>query len=196
MADAIAKTASDLEGGDYNTRFLPSPAQIALALIILNSKPSQLSLQGQWVELDPRMTANFIGVDYLDQLDSYVQLGRRDKPAEVDAHLDGITFWKRAYEKSESTQVRLLDRIHELENHHDMQELGKKGAEVADLPVTTKRKRGNEPATKANSQSKRRGAIPSTWQPPDPHLNVQSDILQGVTTGMTDGRTLSRPSTI
>ncbi|KAL9106148.1 MAG: hypothetical protein Q9227_008796 [Pyrenula ochraceoflavens] len=69
---------------------------------------------------------------------------------------DGTAYWKQAYESSEATHAKLLDRIHELEN---AQNPAFEGTEVAVPAVTDKGKKKRQaavPAQKANSQAKRR----------------------------------------
>ncbi|KAL4795982.1 hypothetical protein BDV19DRAFT_388694 [Aspergillus venezuelensis] len=86
----------------------PSPAQLALALAIVKSKPSGRNLR-----------------DYILQIRASIKFSR---PAEVfkspEKFFDSVSFWKQAYEKSEAEQSKLQDRVFELEQRS--QELAEK----------------------------------------------------------------------
>ncbi|KAI5285551.1 hypothetical protein KEM52_002394 [Ascosphaera acerosa] len=95
----------------------PSPAQLALALTIVKTRPRQLDIR-----------------EYLLSLRSCIKSGRHTQPPaqrayeeqprecgaehvelDADKRIDSITFWRQAYEKSEAAQAALLDRIYDLE---------------------------------------------------------------------------------
>ena len=153
----------------------PPSAQVALALIILRSKPCGLSLEGLCPF--PRFTdlANF-STDYFSQLRRHVRDGPQRTSAQEDQHLDSTEFWKQAYETSEAAQAKLLDRIYELEQNQTS--LGN-GLTVLDMPVSPiamkKGKRKNETVTKANSQSKRRIVLAKTPMPRDAVTEESAD---------------------
>jgi hypothetical protein len=128
---------------------LPSAAQIALALIVLKSRPDGMSLE-----------------DYFGQLRQRIL--PRSTPPENHEHLDSIAFWKQAYEESEAAQTKLLDRIYELEQDQNMANNGQAFREMPASAITlNRRKRKSETMAKANSQSKRRAVLAKTPQPPD-----------------------------
>jgi hypothetical protein len=96
-------------------------------------------------------------------------------PREEREHLDSIAFWKQAYEQSEAAQTKLLDRIYELEQDQTTPRDGLAFPEVPASPIPTrKRKRNNETAAKANSQSKRRDLMAKTLRSPE---SVKGDAL-------------------
>jgi hypothetical protein len=128
---------------------LPSPAQIALALIVLKSKPNGMSLEDYFGQLRQRV------------LPRSSALGNHER-------LDSVAFWKQAYEESEAAQAKLLDRIYELEQDQSMANNALTFVEMSASPVTRNRhKRKSEAIAKANSQSKRRNVLPKTPQPPN-----------------------------
>ena len=138
----------------------PSPAQVALALIILKSKPVELSL-----------------AEYFDQLRKHIRNGPRDTSAPDHEHIDSVSFWKQAYERSEVAQANLLDRIYELEQHQKPQDSRSKIFDLLDIPITGKRKRGKEAVAKANCQSTRRAAPAKPSQPSKTNLGEAASTI-------------------
>ncbi|KAL4940888.1 hypothetical protein BDV06DRAFT_230054 [Aspergillus oleicola] len=84
------------------TTISPSPAQLALALAIVKSKPAGRDLK-----------------EYILQIRASIKPSR---PAEVfhspEKFFDSVSFWKQAYEKSEVEQSKLHDCIFELEQRN------------------------------------------------------------------------------
>ena len=130
--------------------------------------------------------------EYFAKLREHISSGRR--PSSEHEYLDSITFWKKAYEESEAAQAKLLDRIYELEQGHaldqhkyDLFDLPQ-DPEVPVLEGLGKRKRGSEPAAKANSQSKRLAVSRNTAHVADvdPHtlLPVSKAIIARDSDGM------------
>ena len=158
----------------------PPPAQVALALIILKSKPCGLSLEGLFPF--PCLTdLAYFSTDYFSQLRRHVRESPQRTSAQEDQHLDSTVFWKQAYETSEASQAKLLDRIYELEQN---QALPGNGLTVLDVPASPiamkKGKRKNETVTKANSQSKRR-IVPAKMPLPRDNL-IEGPVDPGRTT--------------
>ncbi|KAL4930829.1 uncharacterized protein BDV17DRAFT_289263 [Aspergillus undulatus] len=86
-----------------DSTFSPSPAQFALALAIVKSKPAGRDLKEYILQIRASITAS--------------------KSAEIshspDKFFDSVAFWKQAYEKSEAEQSKLHDRIFELEQRNE-----------------------------------------------------------------------------
>lgn len=115
--------------------------------------------------------------DYFKELRKHVCIGRRSPDSGLHEHLDSTSFWKQAYEKSEAAQVKLLDKIYELEQFSTKEQ---DKWDIFELPPdpdcvsaqhTGKRKRGIEVTAKANSQSKRK-CLP--LKPPIPKSSHES----------------------
>ncbi len=145
---SISTAAFDQDGTRATLGPSPSQAQIALALILLRSKPLGLSLE-----------------EYFDQLRKHIRSGSQGACATDHEHLDSIAFWKQAYEESEAAQAELLDKIYELEHHQNAQDSRAMIFDIPEKPANGRLKRGNEAVAKANSQSKRRAVPAQTSQP-------------------------------
>ncbi|KAL9618049.1 MAG: hypothetical protein Q9160_007178 [Pyrenula sp. 1 TL-2023] len=81
-------------------------------------------------------------------------------------HFDGTAYWRQAFQKSESAQAQLLDKLYEMEQERDAH-LNSVDVHQTTSAVKGKRKRGTEPTQprKANSQAKRRAASSQTALP-------------------------------
>ncbi|OJD21119.1 hypothetical protein ACJ73_07545 [Blastomyces percursus] len=87
---------------DWNSCCPPSQLQLALALAIVKSKPSNTTIK-----------------DHILKIRQHIHDGKAYHAPELpEKHLDSITFWREAYEKSESAQSKLLDKIYELEQRN------------------------------------------------------------------------------
>ncbi|EGC44491.1 conserved hypothetical protein [Histoplasma capsulatum var. duboisii H88] len=87
---------------DWTSRCSPSHPQLALALAIVKSKPSNTTIK-----------------DHILEIRRHIHDGKAYRcPEFPEKHLDSITFWREAYEKSESAQSTLLDKIYELEQRN------------------------------------------------------------------------------
>ncbi|EEH22781.1 hypothetical protein PABG_04992 [Paracoccidioides brasiliensis Pb03] len=79
-----------------------SQSQLALALAIVKSKPSHITVK-----------------DHILSIRRNICNGRNHHAPEMpEKYLDSITFWREAYEKSESAQSKLLDKVYELEQQN------------------------------------------------------------------------------
>lgn len=104
----------------------PSNAQLALALSILKSKPASVSVKGRqsspvslkppWIFANPYQR---LPSEHILSIRQYITSGKRQDVADSgslpERHLDSVTFWRDAYETSESEQSKLHDRIYDLE---------------------------------------------------------------------------------
>ncbi|KAL5343086.1 hypothetical protein BJX70DRAFT_207305 [Aspergillus crustosus] len=81
----------------------PSPAQLALALAIVKTKPPGSGM-----------------TEYVLQIRQNIKSSRdADISLSPEMFFDSVTFWKQAYEKSEAENSKLLDRTYELEQRRD-----------------------------------------------------------------------------
>ncbi|KAF3483444.1 uncharacterized protein GIQ15_02768 [Arthroderma uncinatum] len=82
----------------------PSQFQLALALAVVKSKPSDTSIR-----------------EHILKLRNYISTGKRTyvETSGQENHLDSTAFWREAYEKSEAAQSKLLDKIYELEQRNE-----------------------------------------------------------------------------
>ncbi|KAL2011507.1 hypothetical protein VTN00DRAFT_4225 [Thermoascus crustaceus] len=115
-----------------NTVAAPSPAQLALALAIVKLKPANVDIK-----------------DHILQIRQHIKSGRDPHLASApEKHLDSIAFWQQAYEKSESAQSKLLDRIYELEQRNEALLARMKQTSPAEreapVPASKKRKANDE----------------------------------------------------
>ncbi|EED22014.1 hypothetical protein TSTA_092600 [Talaromyces stipitatus ATCC 10500] len=121
---------------------VPSQAQLALAIAIVNSKPANISV-----------------IDHLQQIRLHIKASRNHSPPSTnssDKYFDSVAFWKQAYTKAEATQSVLNDRIYELEQRIETLKLKlKQDDSVCDTPERGKRKGSREP-TVPDSQRKRK----------------------------------------
>ncbi|KAK2776252.1 hypothetical protein FQN53_002750 [Emmonsiellopsis sp. PD_33] len=117
----------------------PSQTQLALALAIVKSKPPNVALK-----------------DHILQTRQHIHNGGNPHSSTTeDKHLDSITFWREAYEKSESAQSKLQDRIYELEQRNEALTLRGEGKNSAGTNPSTKRKSdGDLPTTVSRSQKR------------------------------------------
>ncbi|KAK2804232.1 hypothetical protein FQN51_002321 [Onygenales sp. PD_10] len=125
---------------DRSSRFCPpSQTQLALALAIVKSKPPNVALK-----------------DHILQTRQHIHNGgNQHSNTTEDKHLDSITFWREAYEKSESAQSKLQDRIYELEQRNEALTLRGEGKNSAGTNPSTKRKSdGDLPTTVSRSQKR------------------------------------------
>ncbi|KAL1966825.1 hypothetical protein VTN77DRAFT_3790 [Rasamsonia byssochlamydoides] len=118
----------------------PSPAQLALALAIVKSKPASIDVK-----------------------EHILQIRTQIKPAKnsqrmlaSEKYFDSVAFWKRAYAESEAAQSKLLDRIYDLEQRNESL-LVKLKPESADGHVqgSEKRKMSSDPGASAAAARKR-----------------------------------------
>ncbi|KAK2754563.1 hypothetical protein FQN54_006964 [Arachnomyces sp. PD_36] len=110
-------------GLTMNSNGTPSNAQLALALAVVKFKPSNTTIK-----------------DYILGIRGHIKGGRQERDWNVpESHLESIAFWQQAYEKSESAQSQLLDRIYELERRNDalMDRLRPVGSEVTQSSFQT-----------------------------------------------------------
>ncbi|KAL1886471.1 hypothetical protein Plec18167_000402 [Paecilomyces lecythidis] len=83
--------------------FPPSQSQLALALAIVKLKPTNIDIK-----------------DHILQIRELIKPGRDPvRTSFPEKHLDSVSFWQQAYEKSEASQSKLLDRIYELEQRNE-----------------------------------------------------------------------------
>ncbi|KAJ9205598.1 hypothetical protein DTO271D3_2475 [Paecilomyces variotii] len=81
----------------------PSQSQLALALAIVKLKPAHVDIK-----------------DHILKIREHIKHGRDPiRTSFPEKHLDSVAFWQQAYEKSEATQSKLLDRIYELEQRNE-----------------------------------------------------------------------------
>jgi hypothetical protein len=104
--------------------------------------------------------------DYLAQLRDRIVEGCAPARIPMARHLDGVGYWKKAFDRVEGEKKALLDRLHDLEKAKVATTL--LSSPPARSPVTRDRKRRREdtPAAKANSRSKRRANPPGASEPP------------------------------
>ncbi|PGG96737.1 hypothetical protein AJ79_09465 [Helicocarpus griseus UAMH5409] len=126
---------------DPNLIRRPSQPQLALALAIVKSKPSNISIK-----------------DHILDVRRHIHNGRTHQGPEIpEKHLDSITFWREAYEKSESAQSKLLDRIYELEQRNAALALkGREESAPEPKVPTAKRKINGDGDLAAVSHSQKR----------------------------------------
>ncbi|EAW17555.1 uncharacterized protein NFIA_074750 [Aspergillus fischeri NRRL 181] len=83
--------------------FMPSQAQLALAMAIVKQKPAGIDVEDYVLQIRKNIkNAESCGRDYLE-----------------DRFFDSVSFWQHAYKKSEAEQSRLMDRIYELEQRNE-----------------------------------------------------------------------------
>ncbi|PLB44384.1 hypothetical protein P170DRAFT_503100 [Aspergillus steynii IBT 23096] len=82
---------------------LPSPAQIALAMAIVKHKPAGQDIKEYIMQIRQNIKS------IKENAHSYPQ----------ERFFDSVSFWQKAYEKSEAEQSKLLDRIFELERRNE-----------------------------------------------------------------------------
>ncbi|KAK2836946.1 hypothetical protein FQN49_006563 [Arthroderma sp. PD_2] len=89
---------------DTKTLCRPSQFQLALALAVVKSMPSDTSIR-----------------EHIQKLRDYIATGKRTRLETIgqENHLDSTAFWREAYEKSEAAQSKLLDKIYELEQRNE-----------------------------------------------------------------------------
>lgn len=128
---------------------LPAPAQIALALVVLKSKPAEACVE-----------------DYLTQLRDCIVEGCASAKRPTSQYPDGAEYWKKAYEKAEEERKALLDKLHKHEKQQTVASLFSSPTARSPLTKDGKRKREDTPAAQANSRSKRRTNLSNTPQSP------------------------------
>ncbi|OAX84674.1 hypothetical protein ACJ72_00966 [Emergomyces africanus] len=125
----------------WNSCRPPSQPQLALALAIVKSKPSDTTLK-----------------DHILEVRRHIYNGKTNHAPELPhKHLDSITFWREAYEKSESAQSKLLDKIYELEQRNAALLLkGRKdGAYGTNTPMLKRKANGDGDSTALTHSQKR-----------------------------------------
>ncbi|KAF7593355.1 hypothetical protein BBP40_011645 [Aspergillus hancockii] len=88
---------------DHHTVF--PPAQLALAMAIVKQKPINLTIR-----------------EYILQIRQNIKNSKtadRFYTEDRDKFFDSVSFWQKAYEKSEAEQSKLLDRIYDLERRNE-----------------------------------------------------------------------------
>ncbi|KLJ09406.1 hypothetical protein EMPG_15176 [Blastomyces silverae] len=126
---------------DCNSCCPPSQPQLALALAIVKSKPSNTTIK-----------------DHILKIRRHIRDGKAyHAPEFPEKHLDSITFWREAYEKSESAQSKLLDKIYELEQRNAALLLkgGKCNASEPKAPGTKRKMNGDGDSTVLSHSQKR-----------------------------------------
>lgn len=107
-----------------NHRGLSKPVlcRFIVALFLIKSKPTNLSVQGASnSNLKPQLT-NII-IEFLSSLRSNIKEGcRLDDSTTFQAYVDTSAFWRDAYKKSEEAQIQLRAKIFELERIQDARE--------------------------------------------------------------------------
>ena len=105
------------------------------------------------------------------------------RAASKDKYVDGVSFWQRAYEKSEAEQSRLLDRIYELEQRNTSLtvklEAGSKttsAGDGVDLPCN-KRKRTNKASE--NRKRAKTGILTNIGRDDGPLIKGNNTIAGG-----------------
>ncbi|KAK2797689.1 hypothetical protein FQN50_009113 [Emmonsiellopsis sp. PD_5] len=159
---------------DHSRFCPPSQTQLALALTIVKSKPANIPLK-----------------DHILQIRQHIHNGgNRHSNTTEDKHLDSITFWREAYEKSESAQSKLQDRIYELEQRNEALALRGEEKNSAGANLTTKRKSdGDLPTTASRSQKRSKTSKTGRSATSMPQMK---DLLDGmpVELGFKENRTL------
>ncbi|GAD95356.1 hypothetical protein NFIA_074750 [Paecilomyces variotii No. 5] len=83
--------------------FAPFQSQLALALAIVKLKPANVDIK-----------------DHILKIREHIKPGNDPVRTSLpEKHLDSVAFWQQAYEKSEASQSKLLDRIYELEQRNN-----------------------------------------------------------------------------
>lgn len=143
---------------------VPSQAQLALAIAIVNFKPANISVIGKQQLGQTKMsvyscrkTHSELLADHLQQIRLHIKGSRNQSPtSSSDKYFDSVAFWKQAYTKAESTQSKLNDRIYELEQRVETLKLKLKQEDnLCDTPERSKRKGSKDP-TVPDSQRKRK----------------------------------------
>lgn len=97
----------------------PSFSQFLIALYLVKSKPSNLSVQGASNYILDWHSIN-IHTEYISSLRSYIKEGNRPGGSiAFHNHIDTSAFWRDSYKKSEEAQVQLRAKIFELEQVED-----------------------------------------------------------------------------
>ncbi|PGH04599.1 hypothetical protein GX51_03432 [Blastomyces parvus] len=126
---------------DWNSCCPPSQPQLALALAIVKSKPSNTTIK-----------------DHILEIRRHIHDGKAYHAPELpEKHVDSITFWREAYEKSESAQSKLLDKIYELEQRNAALLLkgGEHNASETKTPGTKRKTNGDGDSTVPSHLQKR-----------------------------------------
>ncbi|OJD17887.1 hypothetical protein AJ78_02059 [Emergomyces pasteurianus Ep9510] len=126
---------------DWNSCSTPSQPQLALALAIVKSKPSDTTIK-----------------DHILEVRRHIYNGKICHIPELPTkHLDSITFWREAYEKSESAQSKLLDKIYELEQRNAalLLKAGKDNAAGTKASIVKRKMNGDGDSTALNHSQKR-----------------------------------------
>lgn len=86
-------------------------------------------------------------IDYIFQIRSFIATAKEPHPvSSPDKFFDSVSFWQKAYEKSEAEQSKLLDRIFELEQRN--------------MALLTKTQTANMGGDEKTSESSKRKANP------------------------------------
>ncbi|KKZ63638.1 hypothetical protein EMCG_02079 [[Emmonsia] crescens] len=126
---------------DWNSCCPPSQPQLALALAVVKSKPSDTTIK-----------------DHILEIRRHIHDGKTYHAPEMpEKHLDSITFWREAYEKSESAQSKLLDKIYALEQRNAalLLKRGEDNASGTKAPTAKRKMNGNGDLTALNHSQKR-----------------------------------------
>ncbi|RJE19490.1 hypothetical protein PHISCL_08175 [Aspergillus sclerotialis] len=129
---------------------LPSPAQLALAVVIVKHKPDNMNIK-----------------EHILQIRSFIKTSSRsNQPTSQHKFFDSVSFWQQAYEKSETEQSKLLDRIYELETRNESLlaklQAGSAGVAALEKRVEDGKRKGNantgsEPKKRAKTQGPLQG---------------------------------------
>ncbi|ERF73343.1 hypothetical protein EPUS_08285 [Endocarpon pusillum Z07020] len=117
----------------HPTASFPTPAELALALLVLKSKPVESSLE-----------------DYIYSLRRCICPGGRTPRG----RLDSCAFWRQAYEKSEVAHSDLLNKHHELEQQIEQLRGDLRQSRADHAQAGLKRKRSVNQATKQSTNCK------------------------------------------
>ncbi|XHG04667.1 hypothetical protein AWENTII_007918 [Aspergillus wentii] len=82
---------------------VPSPAQLALAMAVVKQKPTGVDIK-----------------EHIMQIREFIKETKDShRSSSQDKFFDSVSFWQQAFEKSEAEQIKLLDRIYELEQRNE-----------------------------------------------------------------------------
>ncbi|PGH19413.1 hypothetical protein AJ80_03913 [Polytolypa hystricis UAMH7299] len=107
--------------------------------------------------------ANNRNLDYILSIREHIRNGRNaESTSTPEKHLDSITFWRQAYEKSEATQTKLLDKIYELEQRNEALLLKARHengtSSTTSVPAKRKTKTDFTPPMSVSPQKRAKGA--------------------------------------
>ena len=125
---------------------LPSPAQIALALVTVRSKPAHVTIEGSSQSCFIQSLTD-AAAEHLSNIRRSIATNPAVQGLESSTHINAVRFWKEAFLRTQNEKQQLQDEILKLQQDADRRHLPATGS--------TKRKAESSVLNMANTQSKR-----------------------------------------